>query len=195
MATSDTEATRGTLVAFVGLIPLFIAASDLSTALALGTLYLVAHSVAAAIALLAPQAMGRDAVFIVSFLASCLAVSLGASVVRLVDPLLFEASYQRLFLVAFTAPVLSASRAPASETDRQKAWEQIAIGLAFAIAIMAFGLVREFAASGMVSISGGAMRPGETLLAIVAKPEGALLALGLVAAAVKAMVAVARKVS
>lgn len=191
MGINEKYPEKSSWVALAGLSPLLVFSNGLSTGLVLGITFLVAHSAAAASALLLPVKLGRSCIFSFSVLASAVAVSLTASVVRLLDPFLFEATYRYLFLVTLTVPVLGASVMPKSVDDREIAIENLVRGLGFTFSIMSLGAVREFLSSGIISISFKA--PSSSLLPFAAQPAGAFILIGLVAAGFRAIMRAAKR--
>ena len=163
--------------AFAGLTPVFVFSSSLSIGMALGWTFLLVYGATSAIALLLPPAMGRNRIFIFALIGSALACSLSASFIRILDPFLFETSYRRLFLIAFTVPVLKSGLMPETIAERERAWENVVRGLGYATTIVVFGAVREFMASGSISIL--AERVSTSLLPVMTQPSGAMLLLAL----------------
>jgi len=190
MNNDDRPATVAGWVALSALTPLYVFSTSLSIGLSLGMAFLVVHSVAAVIALLLPVAFGRGRIFAFSVLGAALATSLCASLIRLLDPLLFESAYWRLFLLAFTIPVLRASIIPDTIAERERAWENVIRGIGYAASVILVGAVREFLASGAISINTRLV--STTLLPVAAQPVGALILLGLAAAGFKALMSTAK---
>jgi electron transport complex protein RnfE len=174
-----------------GLSPLLVFSNGLSHGLVLGITFLVAHSAAAAVALLLPVKLGRSYVFTFSVLAAAAAASLSASVVRLLDPFIFEATYRYMFLVTLTIPVLDASVMPLSMDEREYATENLVRGLGYALSIMIFGAFREFLSSGIISIKSSA--PASSLLPFASQPAGAFIIIGLVVAGFRAIMRAAKR--
>ncbi len=167
------------------LAPLYIFSTDLTIGLALGLTFLVVHSTAASIALLLPVSFGRDRIFVFSVIGAAIAASLSASTIRLLDPFLFEATYWRLFLAAFTIPVMRASLIPDTISERERAWENVMRGLGSAASVVAVGAVRELIASGAISMMLGQTQ--SRFLPIASQPAGGMILLGLAAAGFKAL--------
>jgi len=176
----------GSWLAFAGLVPLFVAATDLATGFAMAGACLVVHSTCAAIALFLPQSQARARGFAVSLLGGAVAVGLYSSVVRALDPLLFERAFSRLFLVAFLAPVMRASVPPEGEAERGRGWENVLRGLGLSLAIAVTGFFRELLATGAVSVTGAPVSQGVSLLPFASHPAGAFLLLAFAAAGAKA---------
>jgi electron transport complex protein RnfE len=191
MATPEKRQAAGAWAALAGLAPLLVFAQGLSTGLVLGITFLVTHSAAAAVALLLPVKLGRSYIFAFSVLAAAVAVSLTASVVRLLDPFLFETTYRYMFLVTLTIPVLGASVMPLSMDDRERAIENLVRGLGFALAIMSMGAIREFLSSGIISVNSRAQP--SSLLPFATQPAGAFILIGLVAAGFRAIMRAAKR--
>jgi hypothetical protein len=180
----------GAWTAFAGLTPMFVFSNGLSIGLALGMTFLLVNSAAAAIALLLPTSLGRAKIFAFSMLGAAFSASLSASLVRVLDPFLFEAAYARIYLAAFLIPVMKAALPPETVGDRERAWEHIIRGLAYALIIVVVGAAREFVASGAVSVT--QMGKGAVLLPFAVQPAGGLILLGLAAAGWKAATAAIR---
>ncbi len=169
-----------------GLSPLFIFSNQLVLGMVLGSTFLLVHSAAAALSLLLPARLGKEKIFFLSLMGGALLASLSASFIRALDPFLFESTCRRIYLVPFTLPVLRASLLPVSMADRERALENLVRGAGYAGSIVIVGAIREFMASGVVSM--GTIESFSTLLPIASQPAGALLILGLVAAGFKALV-------
>lgn len=191
MAIYEKKPADGSWAALAGLSPLLVFSNGLSTGLVLGITFLAAHSASAAVALLLPVRLGRSYIFAFSVLAAAVTVSLTASVVRLLDPFLFESSYRYIFLVTLTLPVLGASVMPLSMDEREHSIENLIRGLGFALAIMSLGAVREFLSSGIISVNSKA--PSSSLLPFAAQPAGAFIIIGLVAAGFRAIMRTAKR--
>ncbi|PKL08308.1 MAG: hypothetical protein CVV51_09630 [Spirochaetae bacterium HGW-Spirochaetae-7] len=172
------------------LAPLYIFSTDLTIGLVLGMTFLVVHSAAASIALLLPVSFGRDRIFVLSVVGAAIAASLCASTIRLLDPFLFEMTSHRLFLTAFTIPVMRAGLIPDTISDRERAWENVVRGLGSAASVVVVGAFRELIASGAVSMTMGQTQT--TFLPIAGQPAGGLILLGLAAAVFKALLNAAR---
>ncbi len=185
MTIDDRRSADSSWAALAGLAPLLIFSNSLSLGLVLGITFLVAHSAAAAVALLLPVKLGRSYIFALSVFAAAVTVSMAASAVRLLDPFLFETSYRYIFLVTLTIPVLGASVMPLGMDDRERAIENVIRGLGYAFSIMLIGAVREFLSSGIISINSKAT--ATSLLPIAAQPVGAFIIIGLVAAGFRAV--------
>lgn len=191
MAINEKRPVGGSWAALAGLAPLLVFSDGLATGLVLGITFLVAHSAAAAVALLLPVKLGKANIFYFSVLTAAIAVSLTASVVRLLDPFIFEATYRYVFLVTLTIPVLEASVMPLSMDERERAIENLVRGLGFALSIMSIGAIREFLSSGIISVNPKA--PSSSLLPFAAQPAGAFIIIGLVAAGFRAIMHAAKR--
>jgi len=190
MQTDERRDAIGAWAALAGLAPLYVISNDLTAGLVLGVSFLVVHSSAAAVALLLPARFGRSQVFAIAMLGAAVAASLSASVVRLLDPFLFESTYELVFLSALTIPVLRACVMPDGVADRERAMENVMRGLGYALSVALFGAVREFIASGAISIN--AAGSPFALLPIAAQPAGAFILMGLAAAAFRAVARTAK---
>jgi len=191
VAISEKRPAGSSWAALAGLSPLLVFSTGLSTGLVLGITFLVAHSASAAVALLLPVRLGRPRIFAFAVLAAAVTVSLTASVVRLLDPFLFESLYRYIFLVMLTLPVLGASVMPLGMDERELAIENLVRGLGFALAIMSLGAVREFLSSGIISVN--SRTPSSSLLPFAAQPAGAFIIIGLVAAGFRAIMRAAKR--
>ncbi|HUW69055.1 MAG TPA: Rnf-Nqr domain containing protein [bacterium] len=180
MGNENRTVTTRAWAAFVGLTPLLVFSNGLLIGLVLGMTFLVVHSTASAVALLVPVSFGQRRIFAFSMAGAMIASSVCATLIRIIDPLLFESSFTRVFLAAYTVPVFNAAVVPSSMADRERAWENMARGLGYGSAIVLVGLVRELMASGGVSIA-QATNPS-VFLPVMAQPAGAMVLLGLAAA-------------
>jgi hypothetical protein len=178
--------------AFAGLTPLYVFSSSLSIGMALGWTFLLAHSASSAIALLLPPTLGKGRIFTFALLGSALMSAFSASFIRIIDPFLFEATYGRMFLVAFSVPVLQAALMPVTIADRERAWENVVRGLGYAGTLVVFGAAREFMASGSISVV--AEHASTTLLPLMAQPAGAMVLLALSMAGARLVLTLARGV-
>lgn len=190
MANEDKGGSAAAWTAFAGLTPLYVFSSSLSIGMALGWTFLLVYAASSALALLLPAAMGRKRIFIFALAASSVACSLSASFIRIIDPFLFESTYRRLFLVAFTVPVLKSALMPETIADRERAWENVVRGLGYAATIVVFGALREFMASGSISII--AEHVSTSLLPMMAQPAGAMVLLALSMAGFRLALTLAR---
>ena len=190
METSSTKNSKAAWAVLAGLAPLYVFSSGLFIGLALGITFLIVHSAASTIALLLPARFGHIRVYALALLGAAVAASIVASIVRLLDPLLFELSYHRIFLVVFTIPVLRAAKMPSSMVERERAFENIVKGLGYGLSVIVFASLREFLASGTISIQ--AEVAYASLLPLFAQPAGALILLGLLAAGFRAVMSAAK---
>lgn len=168
-----------------GIAPALVAATSLKSSLAIAGAFLLCYAVAMACALFLPRGLAWRSSFALASLFAVLAATLFASLVRVLDPFLFEDISLFLFLTPFLPPVLGAACAPGSEAERERAWESAIAALGLALAIALFGLVREFLVSGGVSLFGGSKGAGNALPGM-AHPAGALLMLAAALALVRA---------
>lgn len=129
----------GVLAAMAAMTPLFVFSVDTYSALALGWTFVLTHGAASAMTLLAPPSLGRGPIFALSLIASAVACSLSSSFIRMLDPFLFEALLGKLFIVAFTVPVMKAALLPGTIAGRERAWDEVVRGLALAGALVASG--------------------------------------------------------
>ncbi|MDX9899045.1 MAG: Rnf-Nqr domain containing protein [Spirochaetia bacterium] len=190
MERSDAKSSIGAWAALAGLAPLYVFSNGLSIGLALGVSFLIVHSSASAIALLLPARFGRLKIYALAILGAAIAASIVASIVRLLDPFLFETSYRRIFLVVLMIPVLRAARMPSTMYERERGFEDIVRGLGYGLSVIVFAALREFLASGTISIQ--AEVAYSSLLPMFAQPAGAFILLGLVAAGFRAIMALAK---
>ncbi len=190
MELSNAKSSKSAWAVLAGLAPLYVFSSELSIGLALGITFLIVHSVASAIAILLPARFGHIRVYALALLGAAISASIVASIVRLLDPLLFETSYRRIFLVVVTIPVLRAARMPVTMFERERAFEEIVKGLGYGLSVIVFAALREFLASGTISIQPEVAY--SSLLPMFAQPSGALILLGLLAAGFGAIMSVAK---
>jgi len=185
MLTDDRRDSRSAWALLAGLSPLYVISNELTVGLVLGITFLVVHSSAAAVSLLFPVRFGRSRVFAFAMLGAAISASLAGSIVRLLDPFLFEQTYRFIFLTVLTIPVLSACRMPESVADRERGMENVIRGLGYAFSVILFGAVREFMASGSISVN--SIEASASLLPVTAQPAGAFILIGLVAAGFRAI--------
>jgi Na+-translocating ferredoxin:NAD+ oxidoreductase RnfE subunit len=72
---------------------------------------------------------------------------------------------------------------PETIAERERAWENVVRGLGYAATIVVFGGLREFMASGSLSII--AEQASTSLLPVMAQPAGAMVLLGLSMAGIR----------
>lgn len=168
---------NGVVAAMAAMAPLYLFSTDMYSALALGWTFVLVHGAASAMTLLAPPTLGRGPIFTLSAFASAIACSLSASFIRMLDPFLFEAMLGKLFIVAFTVPVLKAAVLPGTIAGRERAWDEVVRGLALAGTLVAFGAARELLTSGGIGL--GAQRIGVGPLPFASQPAGGLVILAL----------------
>ncbi len=190
MPNDERQSSGSAWAALAGLTPLFIFSSELSIGLVLGIGFLVVHSTAAAMALLLPARFGRPRIFALAAVGAAVAASLSASIVRLIDPFLFETTYRSLFLSVLTLPVLNACVLPDGMAERERGIENVVRGLGYALSVVVLGAVREFLASGTISVN--SVAGSSALLPIMAQPAGALILIGLIAAGFRAVMKAAK---
>jgi len=183
MANDDHKNSAAAWHAFAGLTPVYVFSSSLSLGMALGWTFLLVYGASSAIALLLPPSIEKKRIFIIALIGSAIACTLSASFIRIIDPFLFETSYRRLFIIAFTVPVMQSALMPETIADRERAWENVIRGLGYTATIVIFGAMREFLASGSISII--AAQVSTTLLPIMAQPSGAMLLLALAMAGLR----------
>ncbi len=176
---------HGAWIILAGISPLFVFSNQVSLGLVFGGTFLLVHSASATLALLLPARLGKHKILFLAVMGGTLVASFAASFIRAIDPFLFETTSRQIFLVPFTLPVLRVSMLPVSMADRERTLENLVRGAVYAGVIVMVGAIREFLASGAVSL--GNLETFSTLLPIASQPAGALLILGLVAAALKAL--------
>jgi Na+-translocating ferredoxin:NAD+ oxidoreductase RnfE subunit len=142
--------------------------------------FLVAYTIAIICTFYLPPVFSRAVVFIASIIFSSIGVSLFASLVRLIDPFLYERFFAVLYMVCFSAPVYQAAGISDVRPDRERGWEQLAHGLGMAVTIVAIGVVRELLTTGSIMLSVVPENQSRTILAIIAHPAGAFFLLALI---------------
>lgn len=190
MHTNEGTQSMSAWALLAGLAPLYVLANEFSMGLVLGVSFIVVHSTSASIALLLPARLGRFRVYALALFGAAITASLAASIVRLLDPFLFEMSYSRIFFIVLTIPVLKAARMPTTMSERERGFEDIVKGLGYGLSVIVFGALREFLSRGIISIQ--AEVAYSSLLPIVSQPAGALMLLGLVAAGFRAIMSLAK---
>lgn len=185
---NERDRVPGVLLAtLAGLAPLLVAADDLVKGVSLAGGFLVAYTVSATLALLLPARVPPIRAFALAALAAAASMTLYTSILRIVDPVLFELLGRRLFIVPFLGPVISVALAPKNEAARDRGWERLIGGLGFALAICLMGFMRELLSSGAISIDLAGQALGRPILPIASQPSGALILIGLVSAAIVAV--------
>ncbi len=178
-----------------GLAPMLIAATDLASGLALSGAFLCVFTVASAVPLLLPSRFKARNVTMITLSLAAILVSLYSSILRILDPMLFELLYRRLFLVLFLTPVVAAAKAPASESERDRGWEELVRGAVMSILILGMGFIRELLSTGAISFvqdEAGLARP---FLPIMAQPAGAFMLLALGSALTLSIIRLAKRSS
>lgn len=187
MAATDRSELSPTWVSLAGLTPVFVAAENLVSGLVLAGAFLLAHSTCSAMSLFMPRMLSKPRGFALSMLGGALSLTLYASIIRILDPFLFEDLYARIFLVGFIAPVLNASLIPNGEAERERGWENVVRGLALSLAVVAFAFARELLATGFASLTGPRSSGSGSLMPFAMHPAGAFILLAFIAAAARAV--------
>jgi Na+-translocating ferredoxin:NAD+ oxidoreductase RnfE subunit len=165
-----------------GLVPFFILVTTTSGGLMVAGGFLIAYTIAHVSTLYMPPVFSKPVVFVASILFSSVGVSLYASLIRIIDPFLYERFFTVLYMVCFSAPVYQVAGIANIEPDRDRSWEQLAHGLGLAVAIVVVGLLRELLTTGSVMISLEPENHARTILAFIAQPSGAFILLALLLA-------------
>ncbi|HAE23280.1 MAG TPA: hypothetical protein DCG47_13310 [Spirochaetaceae bacterium] len=176
-----------------GLSPMLVAATDLAGGLALAGAFLCVFTVASALPLLLPQRFQAQSLTMITLALAAVVLSLYASIVRILDPMLFELLYRRLFIVLFLAPVMAAARAPACESERDRAWEELIRGAVMSLLILAMGFARELLSTGAVSLVQNEAALARPFLPIMAQPAGAFMLLALGSALTLSIIRLAKR--
>jgi len=129
-----------------------------------------------------PPVFSKSMVFVVSVVFSSIGISLYGSLVRIIDPFLYERFFAVLYMVCFSAPVYQAAGITEVESDRDGGWERLAHGLGLSVSIVAFGLFRELLTTGSVMLALVPENQSRTILAFIAHPSGAFFLLSLILA-------------
>jgi Na+-translocating ferredoxin:NAD+ oxidoreductase RnfE subunit len=144
--------------------------------------FLIAYTVAFISASYLPSFFNKSVIFIASILFSSIAVSLFGSLVRVINPFLYERFSPIIFMACFSAPVYQLAGMAGIGFDRDRGLEQLAHGLGFSATIVAIGLLRELVTTGSVMISLVPADQSRTILAFFAQPSGAFILLALIIA-------------
>jgi Ca2+/Na+ antiporter len=187
-------ASRQSLFALAaGLSPMLVAASDLASGLALAGAFLCVFTVASAVPLLLPQRFKSQSLTMLTLGLAAIVLSLYSSILRILDPLLFELLYRRLFIVLFLAPVMTAARAPSCESERDRAWEELIRGAVMSLLILAMGFSRELLSTGAVSLVQNEAALARPFLPVMAQPAGAFMLLALGSALTMSIIRLAKR--
>jgi len=179
----------------VGLAPMLIAATDLASGLALSGAFLCVFTVASAVPLLLPSRFQARNVTMITLGLAAIVLSLYSSILRILDPMLFELLYRRLFIVLFLAPVVAAARAPASESERDRGWEELIRGAVMSLLILGMGFIRELLSTGAISFVQNEASLARPFLPIMAQPAGAFMLLALGSALTLSIIRLAKRSS
>jgi hypothetical protein len=189
-------ASRQSLFALAaGLSPMLVAATDLANGIALAGAFLCVFTVASAAPLLLPQRFKDQSLTMVTLGLAAIVLSLYSSILRILDPLLFELLYRRLFIVLFLAPVMAAAKAPSCESERDRAWEELIRGAVMSLLILAMGFSRELLSTGAVSLVQNEAALARPFLPVMAQPAGAFMLLALASALAMSIIRLAKRSS
>lgn len=181
MAT-DTVRPSSFVPLLAGLVPLFLMVHTAAGGLMVAGGFLIAFTTAFISNLYLPPVFRRQVVFIASVLFATIGVSVYASLVRIIDPFLYERYFVVLYMVCFTAPVYHAAGSAYTEPDRDRGWENLAQGLGLSVSVFAVGLVRELLTTGSILFTLVPEDQSRTILAFFAQPSGAFVLLSLLLA-------------
>ena len=179
-----TDASRNSpfIPLLAGLVPFYILVTTTAGGLMVAGGFLIAYTLAHVSTLYIPSLFSKPVIFIASIVFSSIGVSLFASLVRLIDPFLYERFYTVLYMVCFSAPVYHVAGIADVELDRDKSWEHLAHGLGLSVSIVAVGLLRELLTTGSVMFNLVPDNQTRTILAFIAQPSGAFFLLALILA-------------
>lgn len=165
-----------------GLVPFYILVTTTAGGLIVAGGFLITYTIAYLSTLYLPTVLSKTMVFIASIVFASIGLSLFASLVRVIDPFLYERFFAVLYMVCFSAPVFQAARIANVEPERDRGWEQLAHGLGLSISIVAVGLLRELLTTGSVMLSLVPENQSRTILAFIAHPSGAFFLLAMLLA-------------
>jgi hypothetical protein len=165
-----------------GLVPFYILVTTTAGGLMVAGGFLIAYTIAFLSTLYMPPNFRKPVVFVTSVVISSIGVSLYASLVRIIDPFLYERFFAALYMVCFSAPVYHAAGIADIVPDRDGGWERLAHGLGLSVSIVAFGLLRELLTTGSVMLVLVPENQSRTILAFFAHPAGAFFLLSLMLA-------------
>lgn len=165
-----------------GLVPFYILVTTTAGGLMVAGGFLIAYTIAHVSTLYMPPAFSRSMVFLTSVVLSSIGVSFLASLIRVIDPFLYERFYTVLYMVCFSAPVYQVAGIVDVEPDRDRSWEQLAHGLGLSVSIVAVGMLRELLTTGSVMLGLVPENQARTILAFIAQPSGAFFLLALILA-------------
>lgn len=182
-----TDAGRNSsfLPLLAGLVPFYIVVTTTAGGLMLAGGFLIAYTIAFVCTFYLPAVFNRSAIFVASIVFSSIGVSLFGSMVRVIDPFLYERFFAALYMVCFSAPVYQVAGISTVKPDRERGWEQLAHGLGLSVSIVAIGLLRELLTTGSVMLTVVPENQSRTILAIIAHPSGAFFLLALILASAR----------
>ena len=179
---NDTERYPPFLPLLTGLVPFYIMVTNTAGGLLAAGGFLIAYTIAFISATYLPSFFNKSVIFISSILFATIGVSLFASLVRIVNPFLYERFFPIVYMACFSVPVYQVAGIAGAAFDRDRGLEQLAHGLGFATTIAAIGLLRELVTTGSVMISLVPADQSRTILAFFAQPSGAFILLALIIA-------------
>lgn len=185
MNDSSTLISKENLSSFLSVLPFLVFADNMQKGLVFSLVFVFALSSAGLTSILLPQSIDKNNRFWLSCFAAAAASSIAASTLRLLDPLLYESCYTRIFLASITVPVLKMSVPLKNSYETEKYIEKILLALAYGLLILIFGVFREFLA--YCSLSTDSTLPKIMVFPMAGEASGAFILLGLAAAFVKAV--------
>jgi len=180
---NDTGRYSPFLPLLAGLVPFYIMVTSTAGGLMASGGFLIAYTIAFISTSYLPSSFNKSMIFVASILFSTIGVSLFASLVRVINPFLYERFSPVIFMACFSAPVYQVAGIPGTGFDRDRGWEQLAHGLGFSLTIVAIGLLREVITTGSVMITLVPADQSRTILAFFAQPSGAFILLAMILAA------------
>lgn len=177
-STVDVGRKRLYAAAVAGLMPAFVAGSDLAGAAGLAACFAAGFAFASASSTLLPKKISGGDSFAFGLLAASLGVAFALSTFRLLAPLRFELLYARAVLIPFTVPVLEAAWRPEAARGTDGRLQAILRAFVLSLAIVVAGAGRELLANGALLRATSGQAP-QSALPFMATPSAAFLLVGI----------------
>ncbi|MFH2116208.1 MAG: hypothetical protein ABIJ86_17040 [Spirochaetota bacterium] len=176
-----------------GLVPFYILVTNTVGGLIVAGGFLIAYTIVYISTLYLPSIFSKSVKCFTSILFSAIGVSLFASLVRIIDPFLYERFFPVVYMACFSAPVFQIAGIAGVVLDRDRGWEPLAYGLGYSVTIVAIGFLRELVTTGSVMFTMVPADQSKTILAFIAQPSGAFILLSLILAVVRTVARVLKR--
>ena len=165
-----------------GLVPYYILVTNTAGGLMVAGGFLIAYTLTYMASLYLPTYFSTAIISGTSLLFAAVGVSLYASLVRIIDPFLYERFSHVLYLACFSSPVFQLTGVTSDDLDYDRGWERLAHGLGLSVTIVGVGLIKELIATGSVIFGTYPVEQSRTILVFVAQPSGAFILLAVLIA-------------